>query len=141
ARAPAVALSAAPPRRSRSPVSAATLPRLLSSPAQSGFRRRAGRLRDPAPAVLCARAPAAAQPRHSRPLDSAEKLPLVGKRPRRPSPTTPFGFRSRAAGRQDPARATRPDRAPARDVAATRCRVLQRQARGTVTLPSRVAVP
>src|SRR4051794_37474288 len=60
ARSPAALTSATPPRWSPTPVSAGTLPHLLSSPAQSGYRYRAGPPRDPAPAALTACAPAVA---------------------------------------------------------------------------------
>src|SRR5205814_2002865 len=56
ARVPVAGISAAPPRRSPPPVSAGTLPRLLSPLVQSGFRHRVAPPQVPPPVARTARA-------------------------------------------------------------------------------------
>src|SRR5437899_916687 len=79
ARLPVAEISAAPLRCSRLPVSAGTLPRLLSPPVPSGYLPRDAPPQDPAPAARTARAPVAeisvAPLRCSRLLVSAGTLP------------------------------------------------------------------
>ena len=122
ARAPVAETSAAPLRCSRLPVSAGTLPRLLCASAVwvSTSRRaaarscssRADRSRSCCKEVCTSAAPLS-------PPVSAGTLAHL------PSPPARSAFRPRAAPPQEPAPAARPDRAPARDVAAVRCRALQ----------------
>src|ERR1700738_4505381 len=121
ARAPVAETSAAPLRCSRLPVSAGTLPRLLS-PEPFGSLPRAALPRYPVPAARAARAPVAKTfappPCHSPP-------PASGTLAHLPSPPARSAFRRRVARPQEPAPAARPDRAPALVVAAVRCRALQ----------------
>ena len=116
ARAPVAGISAVPPRCSRLLVSAGQLPRLLSSPAPSGSRRRAAPPQDPAPAARTARAPVAET--SAAPL-RCSRLPVsAGTLPRLLSSPVPFGSRPHAAPPQDPAPAARTARAPVAGISA-----------------------